>query len=843
MRACFTPVLLGYQLLTIIIVVWPASMALAEVEEMTVTARRIEESMQTVPVSITALDRSTLENAGVRTLSETTQLVPNLTFEAGENGRRAAPTLRGIGLIDSRGFDNAVGVFIDGVYVGGRASQNVRLLDIERVEVIRGPQSALYGRNTFAGAINYVSSRPSEAFESSVEAIAAEDGRYELQASIKGPLFGNLSGGLSAAWTDDDGMFDNAGPVANEKNSIGGGDSTSVAGNLRYQPSDAVDIMFSAFYAEERLDSTPMYVVPNNCGELDPNKVFPDAPNNLPSYDRNLPAYRCSKISEARPNKFSLSPEAYSFDSETTRLALDMNFTLGDMALQSITAWTKNENNSKLDLDRTQTGEPYYGIYDSAAYVPPIVTFNPGTSTVGGVIPLNVYFGIPGQDQDYFSQELRLVSSQEEAFRWSTGLYYFDQTNMDATDLGIDAGPAMEALGLPLNEIIFMLASDLGNGSWLGLENPILPVEAFNDGSELATVILTKSTATQYSAFGSVEYDFTNRVTGTAELRYTYEERTLDNVFDIFFGSPSDNFEDDWSFWDPRFTLRFQATDDLMIYGSIAKGTRSGGQNGAIADPDFVSYDEESNWTYELGTKTEWLDRQLQVNVAAFYIDWSDAQFRERIPSGSGFLTITRNSTGITSYGFELEVLANPFEGFTVGGNVGYADSTFDNGTLSVGESRLCEMISDPDQTAFPLIPVDCVPTPGGKAAPDISGNRLLRTAKTTASGYAQLIYPAFGDAEWLARLDASYRSELTQDLVNIQSTPAMTLVKLRLGIQEPRYDVMLWAENLLDTDVANTAQIYPSNLNSFRFVSTAVGINQRRYGVTFRYRFGAGVR
>ena len=171
MRACFTPVLLGYQLLTIIIVVWPASMALAEVEEMTVTARRIEESMQTVPVSITALDRSTLENAGVRTLSETTQLVPNLTFEAGENGRRAAPTLRGIGLIDSRGFDNAVGVFIDGVYVGGRASQNVRLLDIERFEVIRGPQSALYGRNTFAGAINYVSSRPSEAFESSVEAI------------------------------------------------------------------------------------------------------------------------------------------------------------------------------------------------------------------------------------------------------------------------------------------------------------------------------------------------------------------------------------------------------------------------------------------------------------------------------------------------------------------------------------------------------------------------------------------------------------------------------------------------------------------------------------------------
>lgn len=827
----------------LVVLAFPAGPALAQIDEIVVSARRVEESLQEVPVSVTAIDEQALQNAGIKSLSDVTNVVPNFTFESGPDGRRAAPTLRGIGLIDSRGFDNAVGVFIDGVYIAGRGNQNVRLLDLERVEVIRGPQSALYGRNTFAGAINYVTRRPGDYLSGSIEAIAAEDERYELAGAISGPLTDTLSAGISAAWADDQGMFNNAGPVQNKENSVGGGDSQSVMGSLRYRPRDGIDVLFTAFYGEEHLDNRALFVVPNNCGELDPTKTFPANPSNQPSYDTGVPAYRCTEINEASPSTVSLSPDAYSLDGNTTRLALDMKFDVGTMTLQSITAWTKNENIGKQDLDRTQVGEPYYGYIATADYTPPFVVFNPGTAVNAGIGNFNTYFGTQSTDQDYFSQELRLVSDQTNRLRWSAGLYYFDQTNTDPTLLAIDASEAIDALGLPPEDITFMLVSETSPGTWFGIANPILPESSFKDNSELETVILGKTGATQYSAFGSIEYDFTDTITGTAELRYTYEERTLDNIFDNFFSTPTGSFEDDFDFWDPRFTLRWQATDDHMVYGSIAKGTRSGGQNVAVADPALVPYDEETNWTYEIGAKTAWLDRRLQVNAALFYVDWKDAQFRERIPAGAGFLTITRNATGVTSKGFEIEAVATPTDGLLFGANVGYADSTFDDGTLAVGDSRLCDMIDDPAQTAFPLIPVTCVPIPGGKSAPDISGNQLIRTSKATASAYGQYVRPAFGDAEWLVRTDVSYRSDMTQDLENLQEAPERTLVSARVGLQTPTYDVMLWVENALDADVIDTASIFASNLNSFQFVTTGVGTNPRRFGLTTRYRFGGSVR
>ena len=827
----------------VVLAVLPWLPASAQVEEITVSTRRIEESLQTVPVSVSALTDQAIQAAGVRSLSDIVNLIPNVTFESGENGRRAAPTIRGIALIDTRGFDNPVAVFIDGVYIGGRSSQNVRLLDLERVEVIRGPQSALYGRNSFAGAISYVSRRPSDEFRGSAEALAAEDGRYELQGSVSGPLIEGVSGGLAAVWADDQGMFDNAGPLANESNSIGGGDSTAFRGSLRYQPSDATDILFTAFYTQERVDSKPLYVVPNNCGELDPAKTFPTNPGNAPSYDKNVPSYRCSEISEATPGAYSLSPDAYSNDGDTTRLALDMKFEIGAMTLQSISSWTADQSSSKLDLDRTQVGEPYYGFIATADYPNTAFSFNPGTATNAGITNLNTYFGTASTDQEYFSQELRLVSPQDESLRWSAGLFYFDQKNSDPTLLGIDAGPAIDALGLPPEDITFLLVSETGGGNWVGIRNPILPQASFQDGSDLQAVILNKAGATQYSAFGSVEYDFSDRLTGTTELRYTYEERTLENVFDTFFGSLPGSFKDDWSFWDPRFTARFQATDDLMVYGSVAHGTRSGGQNVSLADGTAQPFDEETNWTYELGAKTSWFDQRLLLNAAVFYIDWNDAQFRQRIPSGAQFLTVTTNSAGVTSSGFELELQAQPFEGLALGATVGYADATFNAGTVASGDSRLCDTISDPALTAFPLIPVTCVPIPGNKLAPDISGKQLQRTAKTTASAFGQYTHPLFGDTDGTVRVDAGYRSRMYQDAVNLASTPERTLVALRLGLENPTYDVSLWVENLLDVDVADTAQVFSSDLNSFVARATAVGINPRRIGLTGRYRFGGSVR
>jgi iron complex outermembrane receptor protein len=826
-----------------------AAPVMAQLEEITVTARRVEESLQNAPVAVTAFTAENLQNARIRNVGDLAKYVPNLTFEGGETGRRAAPVLRGVGLIDSRGFDNAVGVFIDGVFVSGRAAQNIQMLDLERVEVVRGPQNALYGRSTFAGAINYVTRKPGDEFDAYMEATAAQSEFFEVMGAISGPIVGDtLSGRLGFSYTEDEGMFSN-GPVG-AGDGIGGAETKSINGALRWQPSDTVDLMLSAFYSDEFVANRPLSVNPNNCGELDPDLSSITAA----SYDRGVPLLYCGEVQPLEGTSLSLSPDAYSQDGDTTRLALDMTFDLGAASLHSITSWTRNKNLSKVDLDRNQAGEPFYGYVSladweaagSPAFQPAFELIFPNS----GVGTFNTYFGATGQDQNYWSQELRLSSNSEGRLRWNAGVFYFRAENDDTSFVGIDATDAINDLGLSADEIQFLLVTELAPGGPLAaIPTPILPNQVFTQGSEMTNLILAQTEVSQYSAFGSAEFDFTDRLTGTFELRYTYEERTLTNVFDDFFGSPTGSFTNDWSFIDPRAILRYQATDDAMIYGSIAKGTRSGGQNPAIADPALVPYDEETNWTYEIGAKTGWFDNRLQVNAAAFYMDWQDAQFRQRTPSvgqGGGLLTITTNATGITSYGAELEVVAAPFEGFEVGGSYGFADSTFDDGTVATGEARYCDAVADPNLTAFPQIPVDCVEIPGldpqgnPDLAPDLSGNRLLRTSRHTASFFTQVTRPIVADTDAFLRLDMSYRSKQNMDNAATHFSPGRTLTSLRLGVQNPRYDVMFWVENLTNEDAVESTQSFPSDLNSLLYRVTAININPRRLGVTARFRFGA---
>ncbi|MEE4186679.1 MAG: TonB-dependent receptor [Gammaproteobacteria bacterium] len=817
----------------------PLSSALAEIDQITVTARLVEEDLQEAPLSITALTAETLENARIRDVDDLANFTPNLTFEGGPDGRRQTPVIRGLGVIDTRGFDNNVGVFVDGVFISGRASQNIRMLDLERVEVVRGPQSALYGRNTFSGAINYVTRRPDNEFQGRVELTAGQDDLYELTGSVSGPLIQDkLSGLISFNILDDDGQFKNRG-----SENIGGQEDQSVYAALRFTPTDALDINVSAFYSDEFLESRPLSLVPNNCGELVDTLT-------VPSYDAGLPAYFCGTVPAASSDTYSLSPEAYSFEGETFRTTLDINYQFANgIELTSITSYTNAVNLAASDLDRTQEGEPFYGYISAAEFQaggsPPFIFLPNANYPSFGVSSLNTYVGFSGLDQEYFSQELRLNSAADQRLRWVAGLFVFDQQNEDTTLLGIDARPAVAATGLQPDELQFLIVDPAGP-FFAGLPTPVLPNEAFRTDTGLTNLVLAETSARQYAAFGSLEYDFTDKLTGTVELRYTYEERDLENVFDIFFGTPASSFKDDWSFVDPRFIVRYQATDDFMAYGSISRGSRSGGLNVAVSNPNLVPFQEERNWTYEAGFKSEWFDNKLQWNLSAFYIDWTDAQFRQRLPdsaAGTGFLTATTNATGITAYGFETNFVAAIADGVSAGAGVGYTNPEYDDGTLASGDASLCDYLPA-DQSAFPGLPINCVDidSDGDGAfddlAPEIGGTRPIRTSKVTANAFVQAIRPVNATWDWLGRVDAGYRSEQPTDNVAVQFVPSRTLVNARLGLVSEKFDLVFWAENLFDEDAPETTNTFPSNLNSFRSVTTAVNINQRRYGLTARYRF-----
>jgi outer membrane receptor protein involved in Fe transport len=177
----------------------------------------------------------------------------------------------------------------------------------------------------------------------------------------------------------------------------------------------------------------------------------------------------------------------------------------------------------------------------------------------------------------------------------------------------------------------------------------------------------------------------------------------------------------------------------------------------------------------------------------------------------------------------------------------GYSNPEFDDGTIATGETFYCKLLPA-SQSAFPVIPVTCVDfdadgdgTVDGQA-PDLSGNQLRRTSKHTASFTAQLIKPFFIDGfDWMTRLDVSYRSEQPLDLEATQFAPERTLVNLKLGVQNERYDIMLWVENLLGEDAIETTQTFLSDFNSRRYFTSAVNINDTRLGVTARFRFGSG--
>ncbi len=824
----------------------------AGINEIVVTARRVEERLQDAPVSISAFSAETLERAAIQDVDDLANYTSNMTFNSGESGRLSAPILRGIGIIDTRGFDNSVGIFIDGVFVSGRAVQNVGMLDLERVEVVKGPQSALYGRNTFSGAINYVTRRPSDELSGRLEGTLGSDDLRRATAVISGPFSDKVSGRLAFSYDDANGTYRNAGPLG-AGDPLGGSTDKSVLATLRFEPSETSSITLTGFYNDTFGQTRALSRVANNCGQ------FNAMAGSFTSIELGNPVYYCGEIPAVAADSLSLSPDSYGWDGETKRGSIDIQYDFDRFSVQSITSYTESKNLAKTDLDRTQTGESTYGYVPLATYQ----AFGSPTFICSGFVPvgpcspaamgataalynqirptsLNSYLGGTGLNQTYWSTELRFSSPRDQRFRWLAGLFYFKAENNDTTTLALDASAASAASGLPPSQIKFLIFDQGGfipglSPMGIALPNPILPQSAFVAGSDLVTLTQFATTDKQSAVFLSGEYDFNDKLTAIGELRYTNEKQHLVNEFDNFFFTPASTFDTSSSFVDPRIIVRYKHSPELMIYGSAAKGSRSGGINPAIADPTIVAYDPEKNYTYELGAKTSWLDNRLIFNAAVFFIDWKDAQFRQTAP-GNTTVTATRNAEGgITSKGFELELAAQLSDDWSVNLGYGYSDPKFGKGTTSVGDRSFCSTIST---ASVPAIPISCISGAFGILAPDIGGLQLRRTSKSTANASINYSRPAFGDWNFTGRLDASYRAKQYHDFLNVQYSPARTLANLRFGLESESYDVTLWMENLTNEDSIESTQTFASDLNSRNLVTTAVNIPQRRYGLTARYRF-----
>lgn len=871
-------------------------MAQTVIEEITVTARNRTESLQEVPLAISAFSSDQLDKATIQNINDLANFTSNMTFLSSENGRLNIPVIRGMGMIDTRGFDNNVGIFLDGVFVSGRSSQNVAMLDLERVEVVKGPQSALYGRNSFSGAVNYVTKKPTNEFAGKITTTVDLENIRQVIGSVSGPIIdGKLYGSLAIDSDHDGGTYSNR-PVDREYD-LGGHDNESIMGTLRYisdGPSpinaESTEIIFSVFYGSEDIDQLPLSIDSNNCGEFD------GGPRGV-TYDSGVPYYHCGEINGSGTDEFSMSPEAYSAKGDSSRFTLKMDFGYDEYNIVSTSSYSESDSHGNMDLDRGYRGADHYGWTTVAAAqsyfyggplagrranlgpmgTPPLLVADPGfpapTISFGGLFAADTYLGSQNLDQEYLSQELRIESNSDQRLRWSAGAFYFKSKSTSSTGFNIDVSDALEASGLPADQLIFLTAEPLFfpsafhpifgfpiaffNGN-MGVSHPVLAQPSLDpastgiiwwEGSNPNNHLTSgDNKVSQQALFGSVQYDVTDQVTVTAELRWTSDDRSLLSTKDDFFfslktfeaaGVPAYH-EVKHDYWDPRFTVSYKTSEDRMLYASASHGTRSGGINTSLpitADPFF---EPEENWTYEVGAKTTWLNGRLQINAAAFVIDWTDAQFRQIV---SNYLTTTANSEGLDINGFEVDFIYNPIDHLLITGGIGYANAEFADGTLWTGGNAFCSKMIDGGSSSYQTVPMNCITSPvNGKSYPDMSKKMPKRSSKHTANLAVEyrksLPESVVNDLDGFIRLDAYYRSKQYMDEMNVAFVPDRVVMNFSAGIESGNFDLKIWIRNLLDDDKPIYAQQFGSDFNSQLTTSSVVNPTLRQIGFTGTYRF-----
>src|SRR5262245_8887330 len=613
----------------------------------TVTARRREENLQTVPAAVSVVNGALLDSTYTVNTGLLSQLVPSLYYNSA-NPRNTAYTIRGLGSntlsisAANDGIEPGVGFYVDQVYHGRPATAAFDFTDIERVEVLRGPQGTLFGKNTTAGAIHVISREPSFEPEANAEISYGDHDFMQAKGSVSGPLVGDaVAGRLSAQLTQRDGLLQNVrtGEKLNEL------DNYAVRGQLLWLPTDSVKLRLIGDVTD--LDSACC------------TQGFLRVGQSLRSPARQFPALAAG-LGYAPPStdvydRLSDIDAPLHVNTQDGGVSLIADWNAGPATLTSVTAWRYWDWD--VANDRDYTG-----------------------------IPIQMVQRIPSR-QDQYSQEFRLASNGDARFNYVAGLYYFSQ-EISGHPTSI-YGP--EAAYWLLNQANFTV--------------PIPRNLLDGYGQEGDSNFEMKS----YAAFGEVNYDLTERLTATLGLRYTFEDKEGTFATRVFGGADltglppataaellraklsifrpqSYSAADDGDSVSGRANLAYTFTDDLMAYVSYAYGYKSGGLNmsGLPLDaqnrPTLATavIEDEQNTTYEAGLKTTVLDGRATVNVAAYHTTVED--YQSNIVSSletAAIRSYPSNIPEVQVQGVEVDFAARLFEGFTLRTSLAYADGEY----------------------------------------------------------------------------------------------------------------------------------------------------------------------
>jgi len=671
-------------------------------EEVVVTAQKREESVQRIPVAVTALNEAALETRNIVNLQQVGAISPNVRIDTTRSGSGSGGPIfiRGVGQNDPlASADPGVGVYVDGVYFGRMNGSLFDLVDVERVEVLRGPQGTLYGKNTIGGAVNVITQRPNSELGGNLKARLGNYNHVQVVGSGNVPLSDTLYTRFSVMGEQRDGYSTNTLPTPGRD--LDERRASAARGAIRYTPSDELDVQLNVDWNQERDGGRALRRV--NTGSI---------------------------IAEGSPDPFTASLDYPGYrNSESSGLSAHVRWNGPAFSLVSISSYRDIDEDHKVDLDAGPTNLMHQN-----------VTFR----------------------QRQMSQEFQILGTGfGDRLNWIGGLYAFNE-----------------------NSRYLEFDSMLGGTSFLDLD--------------------VRPENTSFAAFGQIDWKFTNRLTGTLGLRYTYEKRELNLRFNTF--GPA-YIDDTWSQPTPRFALAYQVTDSVLLYVSAAKGFKAGQLNArARSIPEYRPLEPEQVWAYEIGAKTRFADNRVQLNIATFYSTYKDIQLVSFAAQPNGIDFTASNAPEGKISGAELEIEANPLDGLRLQGSFGWVDARYTEYRDLAGR--------------------------------DLSWRKFEQTPSTTLSLAAEYTIALANDGSLALAADYVRQSKIFFESTNTAqlSQEDYGLLGARVAYTPPskRVEFALWGRNLTDEEYIAQGV----NLVGIVGAGSAIFGAPRTYGVSATYRF-----
>ncbi len=752
-----------------------AEQARRAIEEITVTARKTEERLEDVPLTIRAFTSENMAELGLTSVEGVADATPGLHI-ANYQGIRDDPGLRFRGMAPgtlSRFRQNA-SAFVDGVYLPG-SSQSVTLADVARTEVVKGPQSAFFGRQTFGGAINFITKSPTFDWAGDFNASFGEHNRQDIDVGVGGPISEQVAFRIFGRFFNYDGAYDNGFP---EGRTLGEQSTAAGSASLLFNPNDSSRVSFRLAYSQDDDGPSAVAFFPSSvlncgpfggtsryfCGELTNDLANPLGYNT--TVDPDIPGSNWPKSDYGLKREFMLA-------------TLNIDLMFDDLNFTSQTSYLTEKVENMDEFTGTSTLLWYYKNEDTL-----------------------------------FSEEARLQGSSDK-LDWMVGLYYLDA---DYEDLGNGFGCSGPQ---------WLVFGRIPGCAFFGWP----PIRGYFD-----LTASPKRNIKNTALFGSMTYHVNPNLSLSLEGRAAQEKLDFGEILGDGDGSlhPLRNTFDSFT---PRFIVDYKPNDDSTLYLNLARGNKAGGFNTDMADMADSSIEafqaqygvglaipEEEIWNYELGWKSVLGGGRHAFNIAAYYMDWTNQGFRNFAQgvdtNGDGVYVADEDE-------FQIDYDATAGKSRIIGIEMFY------NGRLGEFFDLLFTYnYNDAEYEVFEDANMQAV-----FGDPDASGQKQPLSPQHSATLGIGFDHPAWSDWDVYARADTTYIGSSYTWVLNLAETGEAVRTNLRTGLRNDRYDVSIFVNNVTDDDTFMAIRRF-TDFNTLGQAFWAGLPLPREFGATVRVRF-----